>query len=74
MNQAPCAPRKRSSRCWRRFRSGSGRALEAVKIRGLSVAEAASESGQSVAALKVNVHRAVKALRSLVAAGKDGAD
>jgi RNA polymerase sigma-70 factor (ECF subfamily) len=43
------------------------RALEAVKIRGLSVAQAASESGQSVAALKVNVHRAVKALRQLVA-------
>ena len=41
-------------------------ALEAVKIRGLSVAQAASEVGQSVAALKVNVHRAVKALRKLV--------
>jgi len=47
------------------------RALEAVKIRGLSVAEAARESGQSESALKVNVHRAVKALRSLVAADKD---
>ena len=43
-------------------------ALEAVKIRGLSVAEAASESGQSVATVKVNVHRAVKALRKLVGA------
>ena len=43
------------------------RALEAVKLRGLSVAQAASESGQSVAALKVNVHRAVKALRQRVA-------
>ncbi len=43
-------------------------ALEAVKIRGLSVAQAAHESGQSVGALKVNVHRAVKALRRLVAA------
>jgi len=43
------------------------RALEAVKLRGLSVAEAASESGQSVAAVKVNVHRAVKALRQRVA-------
>lgn len=43
-------------------------ALEAVKIRGLSVAQAASESGQSVAAVKVNVHRAVKALRKLVGA------
>jgi RNA polymerase sigma-70 factor (ECF subfamily) len=49
-------------------------ALEAVKIRGLSVAQAASESGQSVAALKVNVHRAVKALRKLVAADREGGD
>ncbi len=48
------------------------RALEAVKIRGLSVAQAASESGQSVAALKVTMHRAVKALRNLVGADKDG--
>jgi RNA polymerase sigma-70 factor (ECF subfamily) len=47
-------------------------ALEAVKIRGLSVAQAANESGQSVAAIKVNVHRAVKALRKLVAAERDG--
>lgn len=47
------------------------RALEAVKLRGLSVAEAAAESGQSVAAIKVNVHRAVKALRQLVGGGQD---
>ncbi|MDE2219383.1 MAG: sigma-70 family RNA polymerase sigma factor [Gammaproteobacteria bacterium] len=47
-------------------------ALEAVKIRGLSVAQAASESGQTETALKVNVHRAVKALRRLVAADRDG--
>jgi RNA polymerase sigma-70 factor (ECF subfamily) len=49
-------------------------ALEAVKIRGLSVAEAASESGQSVAALKVNVHRAVKALRQLAGMKHAGDD
>ena len=41
-------------------------ALEAVKMRGMSMAQAASESGQSVAAVKINVHRAVKALRKLV--------
>jgi len=45
-------------------------ALEATKLRGLSLAEAAAESGQSVAALKVNVHRAVKSLRRLL--GTDG--
>ena len=42
-------------------------ALEAVKLRGLSVAEAASELGQSVAALKVNVHRGIQKLRKQVA-------
>jgi RNA polymerase sigma factor (sigma-70 family) len=39
-------------------------ALEAVKLRQMSLAEAASVSGQSVGALKVNVHRALKALRA----------
>jgi RNA polymerase sigma-70 factor (ECF subfamily) len=41
-------------------------ALEALKLRGRSLQEAAHESGQSVAALKVNMHRAVKTLRRLV--------
>jgi RNA polymerase sigma-70 factor, ECF subfamily len=41
-------------------------ALEAVKIRGLSLAQASGELGQSVAALKVNVHRGIKALRQQV--------
>lgn len=43
------------------------RALEAVKLRGLSLVEAASELGQSVAALKVNVHRGIQKLRKQVA-------
>lgn len=47
------------------------RALEAVKIRGLSIASAARESGQTVAAVKVTVHRAVKALRKLAGAKMD---
>jgi RNA polymerase sigma-70 factor (ECF subfamily) len=42
------------------------RALEAVKLRGLSLAQAAAELGQSVAAIKVNVHRGIKALRRQV--------
>jgi RNA polymerase sigma-70 factor (ECF subfamily) len=40
-------------------------ALEAVKLRELSMAEAAAASGQSVGAVKVNVHRALKTLRAL---------
>lgn len=40
-------------------------ALEALKIRGMSLAEASEASGQSIGALKVNTHRALKALRAL---------
>lgn len=41
-------------------------ALELVKLGELSVAEAAERSGQSAAAIKVNVHRAIKALRRVL--------
>jgi RNA polymerase sigma-70 factor (ECF subfamily) len=40
-------------------------ALEAVKLREMSLVEAAAVSGQSVGALKVNTHRALKTLRGL---------
>jgi RNA polymerase sigma-70 factor (ECF subfamily) len=38
-------------------------AVELLKLRELSLAEASQVSGRSVTALKVNVHRAIKALR-----------
>jgi RNA polymerase sigma-70 factor (ECF subfamily) len=38
-------------------------AIELLKLREMSLAEAAQASGRSIAALKVNVHRAIKALR-----------
>lgn len=38
-------------------------AVELLKLRELSLAEASQVSGKSVAALKVNVHRAIKSLR-----------
>jgi RNA polymerase sigma factor (sigma-70 family) len=38
-------------------------ALEMLKLRALSLREASLASGLSIAALKVNVHRAIKALR-----------
>ena len=41
-------------------------ALELVKLGELSVNEAAERSGQSAAAIKVNVHRAIKALRRVL--------
>jgi RNA polymerase sigma factor (sigma-70 family) len=40
-------------------------ALEVVKLKEMTLAEASSVSGQSVGALKVNVHRALKTLRRL---------
>jgi RNA polymerase sigma-70 factor (ECF subfamily) len=41
-------------------------ALELVKLRDMSVAEAAARSGQSPGAIKVNVHRAIKSLRAIL--------
>lgn len=38
-------------------------AIDLVKLKELSMKEASAASGQSVASLKVNVHRAIKALR-----------
>jgi len=39
-------------------------ALELLKLREMSLREASQASGTSIAALKVNVHRAIKALRA----------
>lgn len=44
-------------------------ALDLVKLKEMSLAEASAESGQSVASLKVNIHRAMKKLR--LGPGKD---
>ncbi len=41
-------------------------AIELVKIDGLSIAEAALASGQSVALVKVNIHRGLKKLAALI--------
>ncbi len=41
-------------------------ALELVKLKQLSLAEASAESGQSVGSLKVNTHRAIGSLRRTV--------
>ena len=44
-------------------------AIQLVKIRGLSISEASSETGQSEALIKVNIHRGLKKLAALVEAG-----
>ena len=45
---------------------GQVRAIELVKIEGLSVAEAASACGQSESLVKVNIHRGLKKLAALI--------
>ncbi|MFN2098906.1 sigma-70 family RNA polymerase sigma factor [Altererythrobacter sp. MF3-039] len=40
--------------------------IEMVKIEGLSIREAASRSGQSESAVKVNIHRGLKKLSALI--------
>ncbi|MGH8149768.1 MAG: sigma-70 family RNA polymerase sigma factor [Steroidobacteraceae bacterium] len=42
------------------------KAVETLKLKEMSLAQAALVSGQSVGALKVNTHRALKALRGLM--------
>lgn len=50
------------------------RALEAVKLRGLSMSSAASELGETVAGLRVIVHRAIKTLRKRAASERESLD
>ena len=42
------------------------RAIELVKIEGLSVSEASASTGQSESLVKVNIHRGLKRLASLI--------
>lgn len=51
---------------------GQKEALELVKLKEMSLAEASAASGRSVASLKVNIHRAIKRLR--VAIAKDSTE
>ncbi len=44
-------------------------AIELLKMRELSLTEASELSGRSIAALKVNVHRAIKSLRKQLGGG-----
>jgi RNA polymerase sigma-70 factor (ECF subfamily) len=50
---------------------GQKEAVELVKLREMSLAEASAASGQSVASLKVNIHRAIKKMRLNLAKDAD---
>ncbi|HQT75773.1 MAG: hypothetical protein B7Z80_01895 [Rhodospirillales bacterium 20-64-7] len=49
-----------------RLPDGQRRAIEMTKMQGLSLEEASTTSGMSVAALKVATHRGIQALRKLL--------
>lgn len=54
--------------------SGQREAVEMLKLREMSLKEAASASGSSIGALKVSVHRAMTTLRKVLTAGGSRAD
>jgi len=47
-------------------------AVELLKLKEMSLAEASAASGRAVGALKVNVHRAIKSLRVRLRGERDG--
>lgn len=53
-------------RLFERLPPAQARAIRLVRIEGLSVAEAAHRSGQSVSLVKVNIHRGLRKLSALV--------
>jgi RNA polymerase sigma-70 factor (ECF subfamily) len=53
---------------------GQRQAVELLKLKELSLAEAAAESGQSVGALKVSLHRAIGSLRRMIGGDKEDGD
>ena len=65
-SESEIAARISLERLFAHLPEGQVRAIERVKIEGLSVAEAATASGQSVALVKVNIHRGLKKLAALI--------
>ncbi|MFO1101880.1 MAG: sigma-70 family RNA polymerase sigma factor [Methylocystis sp.] len=55
--------REALSRAMATLPASQRQAIELIKLRGLSLDEAAQVTGKSVGALKVGVHRAIKAMR-----------
>jgi RNA polymerase sigma-70 factor (ECF subfamily) len=54
-------------RLMERLPKGMQCAIEAVKLDGLSIAEAARRCGLSESGVKVNIHRGLKTLAALIA-------
>jgi len=54
---------------FKRLPPAQAMAIHLVKIKGLSIVQASSETGQSEALVKVNIHRGLKKLAALVETG-----
>jgi RNA polymerase sigma-70 factor (ECF subfamily) len=53
------------------LRPAQARVIQLVKLDGYSLAEASVQTGQSVAAVKVNIHRGIARLRALIMKNAD---
>jgi RNA polymerase sigma factor (sigma-70 family) len=65
-NDSEVAARISLERLFAHLPEGQVKAIEMVKIEGLTVTEAATASGQSVSLVKVNIHRGLKKLAALI--------
>lgn len=66
INEEGKADPERLRHAIRELPDGQRRAIELLKMKGMSLKEASRETGMSVAALKVAVHRAIKTLRRVL--------
>jgi RNA polymerase sigma factor (sigma-70 family) len=54
----------------RRLKPAQANVIRLVKLRGLSIARASGATGQSVALVKINIHRGLKKLTALACSGQ----
>ncbi|MDL2169682.1 MULTISPECIES: sigma-70 family RNA polymerase sigma factor [Asaia] len=54
------------------LKPGPAEAIRLVKLQGLSIEEAARRTGQSATLVKVNIHRGLSRMSTLVMGGNDG--
>jgi RNA polymerase sigma factor (sigma-70 family) len=53
------------------LKPAQARVIRLVKLQGLSVEEAAQQTGQTISLVKVNIHRGLRRLSKLVQGGRD---
>ena len=70
-NPAEAPERRALGLAIHRLPIGQRRAIELLKLKEMSLKEAAANTGMSITALKVATHRGLKALRRLLAGGEE---